>query len=163
MTNFWSGCRRCGVDFTRSTPADRARLLADRLAVLEPGGPAARRAQAIRDPESFAAATAADRAGRTAIARLLPEFVMREPAKQRRACAYDSHQRSAWGNHLGRSLAAGSGGERLSAVRKRNVPRRRSINCTAPVHARAAAEETTWPVGGGRKPHRRRHGNGLMK
>jgi hypothetical protein len=63
-------------------PADRARLLADRLAVLEPGGPAAVRAQAFHDPESFAAAVAADRAGRAAIARLLVEFVVREPGNR---------------------------------------------------------------------------------
>jgi Mg-chelatase subunit ChlD len=68
--------------FQTLTPADRARLLADRLAVLEPAGPAAVRAQAINDPESFAAAVAADRAGRAAIARLLPEFVAREPGKR---------------------------------------------------------------------------------
>ena len=68
--------------FQTLAPADRARLLADRLAVLEPAGPAAIRAQTIHDPESFAAAAAADRAGRAAIARLLPEFVVREPGKQ---------------------------------------------------------------------------------
>ena len=85
MTSFWSGCRPCAADFTRSTPADRARLLADRLAVLEPGGPAANRAQAINDPESFAAAVAADRAGRAAIARLLPEFVV--PRAREKQCA----------------------------------------------------------------------------
>ena len=76
-------------------PADRARLLADRLAVLEPGGPAAV-AQAIHDPESFAAAVAADRAGRAAIARLLVEFVVREPGKRGAQHGDDSHQRPAW-------------------------------------------------------------------
>ena len=67
--------------FQTLTPVDRARLLSDRLAVLEPGGPAASRAQPIDDPESFATAIAADRAGRAAIALILPEFVVREPGK----------------------------------------------------------------------------------
>ena len=67
--------------FDALTPADRARLLSDRLAVLEPHGPAARHAQVINDPESFAAASAADRSGRAVIARLLPDFVLREPSK----------------------------------------------------------------------------------
>jgi Family of unknown function (DUF5682)/VWA domain containing CoxE-like protein len=68
--------------FHALTPADRARLLADRLAVLEPAGPAAVRTQAIHDPEAYAAAVAADRAGRAAIARLLVDFVLREPQKR---------------------------------------------------------------------------------
>jgi Mg-chelatase subunit ChlD len=67
--------------FQTLTPADRARLLADRLAILEPGGPAAAVAQPIHDPVSFAAASVADRAGRSAIARLLPDFLVREPRK----------------------------------------------------------------------------------
>jgi hypothetical protein len=67
--------------FQVCTPADRARLLSDRLAVLEPGGPVARAARAIDDPAALACATAADRAGRTAIAGLLPDFALREPAK----------------------------------------------------------------------------------
>src|SRR5262249_1009227 len=67
--------------FQTLTPADRARLLSDRLAVLEPGGPAATAARRIDDPEMLACATAADRAGRTAIARLLPDFLLRDPGK----------------------------------------------------------------------------------
>ena len=63
------------------TPADRARLLADRLAVLEPGGSAVSGTRPIDDPLALACATAADRAGRAAIARLLPEFSLREPGK----------------------------------------------------------------------------------
>src|SRR5439155_27278575 len=46
--------------FQTLTPADRARLLGDRLAVLEPGGPAATAARPIDDPVSLACATAAD-------------------------------------------------------------------------------------------------------
>ncbi len=61
------------------TPADRSRLLADRLAVLEPGGPAASVARPIDDPLALACAIAADRAGRAAIARLLPGFALRDP------------------------------------------------------------------------------------
>ncbi|MHB1557838.1 MAG: DUF5682 family protein, partial [Isosphaeraceae bacterium] len=67
------------------TPADRARLLADRLAVLEPGGPAASGTRPIDDPLALACAIAADRAGRAAIARLLPGFALREPGK------FDAH------------------------------------------------------------------------
>src|SRR5207302_1203296 len=64
--------------FHTLTPADRARLLGDRLAVLEPDGPAATGARLIDDPELLACATAADRAGRAAIAQLLPDFALRE-------------------------------------------------------------------------------------
>jgi Family of unknown function (DUF5682)/VWA domain containing CoxE-like protein len=67
--------------FQQLTPADRARLLGDRLAALEPGGPKAAGAQPISDPVSFAGATAADRAGRAAIARLLPDYLLREPRR----------------------------------------------------------------------------------
>ncbi|WP_165220084.1 DUF5682 family protein [Aquisphaera insulae] len=67
------------------TPADRARLLVDRLAVLEPGGSAATGARVIDDPIALACATAADRAGRAAIASLLPEFTLRAYGKS------DSH------------------------------------------------------------------------
>ncbi|HEY7428418.1 MAG TPA: DUF5682 family protein [Gemmataceae bacterium] len=67
--------------FQTLTPADRARLLRDRLAILEPGGPATTSARPIHDPVSLASAIAADRAGRAAIARLLPDFLLREPGK----------------------------------------------------------------------------------
>jgi Family of unknown function (DUF5682) len=67
--------------FQTLTPADRAFLLNDRLAVLEPGGPAAHAVQAIGDPVSFAAATSADRAGRRAIAQLMPDLLLRGPRK----------------------------------------------------------------------------------
>ena len=67
--------------FQTLTPADRAFLLNDRLAVLEPGGPAAHAVQPIGDPVSFAAATAADRAGRKAIAQLMPDLLLRDPRK----------------------------------------------------------------------------------
>jgi Mg-chelatase subunit ChlD len=66
--------------FQSLTLADRARLLNDRLAVLEPGGPATA-ARHIDDPERLARALAADRAGRAAVARLLPDFMLREPGK----------------------------------------------------------------------------------
>ena len=67
--------------FHTLTPADRVRLLTDRLAVLEPGGPAATGARHLADPAMQACAIAADRAGRAAIARLLPDFSLREPGK----------------------------------------------------------------------------------
>src|SRR5262249_24073210 len=72
--------------FHSLTPADRVRLLRDRLAILEPGGPGASVARRIDDPEMLACATAADRAGRAAIARLLPDFALR-PAGKRAAHA----------------------------------------------------------------------------
>ena len=124
--------------FQTLTPADRARLLSDRLAVLEPGGPAATAARRIDDPVALACATAADRAGRAAIARLLPDFALREPGKSDAHAAHDSHQRAAGRDHLGRSLAAGPGRERLQQCRKADAPRRRSISSTAPAPARAA-------------------------
>ncbi len=64
--------------FQSLAPADRTRLLEDRLAILEPGGPAATRTRPIGDPVLLAAAAAADRAGRAAIARLLPDYMVRE-------------------------------------------------------------------------------------
>ncbi len=64
--------------FQSLTPADRTRLLRDRLAILEPNGPAATAARSIDDPVALACAIAADRAGRTAVARLLPDFALRE-------------------------------------------------------------------------------------
>jgi hypothetical protein len=67
--------------FQQLTPADRARLLRDRLAILEPGGPAATAARPIDDPAALACALAADRAGRAAIAQLLPDFLLREPGR----------------------------------------------------------------------------------
>jgi hypothetical protein len=67
--------------FQSLTPSDRARLLRDRLAILEPGGPAATASRPIDDPTSLAGAIAADRAGRAAIALLLPEFLLREPGR----------------------------------------------------------------------------------
>lgn len=67
--------------FQALTPADRARLLNDRIAILEPNGPAARGARPLHDPVAVACATAADRAGRAAIARLLPKFTLRDPGK----------------------------------------------------------------------------------
>lgn len=67
--------------FQTLTPADRVRLLSDRLAVLEPAGPAAASTRRIDDPETLACAIAADRAGRAAIAQLLPDYALREPGK----------------------------------------------------------------------------------
>jgi hypothetical protein len=67
--------------FDTLTPADRARLLSDRLAILEPNGPAATAARPIDDPIAMASALAADRAGRAAIARLLPDFSPRAPGR----------------------------------------------------------------------------------
>jgi hypothetical protein len=67
--------------FHTLTPADRARLLSDRLAALEPHGPAATGTRRIDDPVMLASATAADRAGRAAIARLLPDFAIRETGR----------------------------------------------------------------------------------
>jgi hypothetical protein len=67
--------------FQTLTPADRARLLNDRLVVHEPHGPATAAPRRIDDPEALACALAADRAGRAAIARLVPEFALREPGQ----------------------------------------------------------------------------------
>lgn len=67
--------------FETLTPADRASLLSDRLAVLEPRGAAAAGARPVDDPVALACATAADRAGRAAIARLLPDLALREPGR----------------------------------------------------------------------------------
>jgi hypothetical protein len=67
--------------FQTLTPADRTRLLNDRLALLKPGGPAAAPTQPIDDPVLLAAAAAADRAGRAAIARLLPDYMLREAGR----------------------------------------------------------------------------------
>ncbi len=67
--------------FQTLTPADRARLLSDRLQALEPAGSAAVGARRIDDPVALACAIAADRAGRAAIARLLPEFSLRDPGR----------------------------------------------------------------------------------
>lgn len=67
--------------FETLTPADRARLLSDRIELLEPGGSAVVGNRPIHDPIALASATAADRAGRAAIARLLPEFSLRKPGK----------------------------------------------------------------------------------
>ncbi len=65
--------------FQSLTPTDRASLFSARLAVLEPGGTAVTGARPVDDPVSLACATAADRAGRAAIARLMPDFSLREP------------------------------------------------------------------------------------
>jgi hypothetical protein len=62
--------------FQSIAPADRVRLLNDRLAALEPDGPRTD-ARLGADPEAMAAARSADRAGRAAIARLLPDFTLR--------------------------------------------------------------------------------------
>src|SRR5262249_13831264 len=64
------------------TRAVRGRLLRARLAILDPGGPGAAVARRIDDPEMLACATAADRAGRAAIARLLPDFALRPAGKR---------------------------------------------------------------------------------
>jgi len=74
--------------FNSLAPADRARLLTDRLAALEPNGPAVTGARRIADPQSLALATLADRAGRAAIAQLLPDFTVREPG------SHDAHANS---------------------------------------------------------------------
>lgn len=62
--------------FQSLTPADRARLLSDRLTLIEPNGPAATGGRHIEDPEMLACVIAADRAGRSAIAQLLPNFTL---------------------------------------------------------------------------------------
>ena len=67
--------------FHSLTPADRARLLSDRLAVLELHGPGTAATSHIEDPEKLAIATAADRAGRRAISQLLPDFALREAGR----------------------------------------------------------------------------------
>jgi hypothetical protein len=64
--------------FQSLPPADRARLLGDRLAILQPGGPVASATRSFDDPIFFASAIAADRAGRAAIVRLLPDFSVRD-------------------------------------------------------------------------------------
>jgi hypothetical protein len=67
--------------FQSLPPADRARLLHDRLAVLEPHGPVTSTARIMVDPVAHASAMAADRAGRAAIARRLPDFALPEPGR----------------------------------------------------------------------------------
>jgi Mg-chelatase subunit ChlD len=67
--------------FQSLTPVDRTRLLADRLAMLEPSGPMTSTAHLTDDPALLASAISADRAGRAAIARLLPDFALREPGR----------------------------------------------------------------------------------
>ena len=67
---------RAGFDSV--SPADRARLLNDRLATILPGGAASVGVRWIDDPILLASATAADRAGRGAIASILPEFTVRD-------------------------------------------------------------------------------------
>ncbi len=64
--------------FQSLAPNDRARLLRDRLLILQPDGPAARGHRIIDAPELLAAATTADRAGRAAVADLLPELKLRD-------------------------------------------------------------------------------------
>lgn len=59
-------------------PDERARLLSDRMAMLEPGGHASNPGVRIEDPLMTATVIAADRAGRAAIAALLPEFPVSE-------------------------------------------------------------------------------------
>lgn len=66
--------------FQSIVPADRVRLLNDRLAVLEPDGPRTD-ARLAADPEALAAARRADRVGRAAIARLLPDIKLRPAGK----------------------------------------------------------------------------------
>ncbi len=66
--------------FQSLSAADRAHLLNDRLAVLDPQGHASRGAPRLDDPEAMAIATAADRAGRSAIVALLPDLELRDPA-----------------------------------------------------------------------------------
>ncbi|MFO0960353.1 MAG: DUF5682 family protein [Isosphaeraceae bacterium] len=65
--------------FQALAPADRSRLLNDRLQALEPRGAAALGNRPADDPVGQAAAIAADRAGRAAIARLIPGFAPRVP------------------------------------------------------------------------------------
>ena len=64
--------------FQALTPNDRARLLRDRLQILQPEGTAAGGHRRIDDPVLLASATAADRAGRAAIAELLPQLTLRD-------------------------------------------------------------------------------------
>lgn len=66
--------------FRSIAPADRVFLLHDRIAALEPDGPRTD-ARPYDDPEAMAAARGADRAGRAAIARLLPDFSLRPAGK----------------------------------------------------------------------------------
>ncbi len=64
--------------FHSLTPNDRARLLRDRLLILQPGGSAAGGNRTLDDSVLLASATAADRAGRAAIAELLPGLTLRD-------------------------------------------------------------------------------------
>ncbi len=64
--------------FDSLTPADRAWLLHARLELISPGGNAVAGKRRIDDPVLLAQGIAADRAGRAAIAALLPDFALRE-------------------------------------------------------------------------------------
>jgi hypothetical protein len=64
--------------FSAISPADRVSLLRDRIAILEPGGPTTSGRSANDDPAAVAISLAADRAGRAAIAELMPEYAIRD-------------------------------------------------------------------------------------
>ncbi|PQO41067.1 DUF5682 family protein [Blastopirellula marina] len=68
--------------FQAISPSERARMLNQRLLVLEPDGPGSARRMMLDNPTAMAAASSADRAGREAISRLLPDFVIHEPGKR---------------------------------------------------------------------------------
>ncbi|RCS54070.1 VWA domain-containing protein [Bremerella cremea] len=70
---------RAGFDSV--SPNERARLLTERLEILEPDGPGNIRRMLLEDPLAMAAASSTDRVGREAISRLIPDFVMHEPGK----------------------------------------------------------------------------------
>ena len=97
--------------FQTLTPADRARLLSDRLAILEPGGPAA--AGATHQRSGLVRGCDRRRPCRTHGHRSTPARLF-APRAQEERCPRgdDSHQRTTGGDFPGRSLAAGSGVER---------------------------------------------------
>ena len=124
--------------FQSLAPADRTRLLEDRLAILEPGGPAATRTRPIGDPVLLAAAAAADRAGRAAIARLLPDYMVREigrhDARPRPTGSVSHPARSRW-QTVGGWCWEWKAAARLEVA----VSHRRWINCMGPARERGAS------------------------
>ncbi|EDL62254.1 DUF5682 family protein [Gimesia maris] len=64
--------------FLSISPADRVRLLRDRLLILEPDGPRGSHLHHLENPERLAQSLVADRKGREAIANLFPDFPLRQ-------------------------------------------------------------------------------------
>ena len=67
--------------FESLNAADRARLLRDRLALIEPHGPGPTGARRQIDPKDLHEGTLVDRFGRAAIVALLPDLALRDPER----------------------------------------------------------------------------------